>query len=388
MIPISRPYIGREEQQEVLKVLKSGYLVQGEKVEEFEKAFAKYCQVKYAIATSSGTTALHLALLSLDIGPGDEVITTPFTFIASVNSILYVGAKPAFVDIDLETFNINPQLIEKAITSRTKAILPVHLFGLPANMEKILKIAKKYKLVVVEDACQAHGAEVRMRLKHLGSGRLERSESHDSPDGGGVWKKVGSIGDVGCFSFYPTKNMTCGEGGMVTTNDEKIARKIRLLRNHGMGKRYHYEILGYNFRMTEVAAAIGLVQLRKLDVANFARIQNAKVYNQNLKFVTTPFVPSYAKHVYHQYTIRVNGGRRDEVCQKLKDLGIETQIYYPSPIYRQKFYPQLDKLYNTLNFPETKRACQEVLSLPVYPALKKSDVEKVVDRVNLCLKQP
>ncbi|MDY7042585.1 MAG: DegT/DnrJ/EryC1/StrS family aminotransferase, partial [Chloroflexota bacterium] len=250
MIAIAKPLMGAEEKQAVLAVLDSGMLAQGDRVAEFEEAFAAFCGVKHAIATSSGTTALHVALLAHGIGPGDEVITTPFTFIASANSVLYVGAKPVFVDIDPTTFNLDPAKIEAAITPRTKAILPVHLFGLPCEMPAISVLAKEHGLAVIEDACQAHGADIKGR-------------------------RAGSFG-TGCFSFYPTKNITTAEGGMITTDADDIAEHARLIRSHGMRRRYYHESLGYNFRMTDIHAAIGLAQLPKLESFNERRIANAR----------------------------------------------------------------------------------------------------------------
>lgn len=353
MISISKPILGKEEKGAVLKVLDSGFLAQGAKVEEFEKKFAKYIGVKYAIAASSGTTALHLALLAHGIKKGDEVITSPFTFIASSNAILYCGAKPVFVDIG-EDFNINPDLIEKKITKRTKAILVVHLYGCPAQMDKIMKIAKKYNLVVIEDACQAHGAAIKK-------------------------KKVGSFG-TGCFSFYPTKNMTTGEGGMVTTNDKKIAEKAKLLRNHGMRIRYYHAILGYNFRMTEIAAAIGIEQLKKLEKFNKKRISNANYFNKNIKIkgVILPRVKKGYRHVFHQYTIRITSQcpkSREEIIKTLNKNGIGSAIYYPVSVYCQK--PYIKHGYKD-HSPVTEKYTREVLSIPIHPSLTKKDLKKIV----------
>ncbi|MBC7227813.1 MAG: DegT/DnrJ/EryC1/StrS family aminotransferase [Thermoflexales bacterium] len=356
MIPIAKPMIGEEEKQAVLEVLESGMLAQGPRVQALEEAFAEYCGVKYAVATSSGTTALHVALLAHGIGPGDEVITTPFTFIASANSILYVGARPVFVDIDPATFNIRPDLLENAITPRTKAIMPVHLFGLPADMDPILEVAERYGLVVVEDACQAHGAEYK-------------------------GKRVGGFG-TGCFSFYPTKNITTAEGGIITTNDEKIAERCRVIRQHGMRRRYYHDELGFNFRMSDVHAAIGLAQLRKLEQFNEVRIANARYLSEHLRGVVVPVVPEGRRHVFHQYTVRVPDGRRDAVLDGLRERGIGTAVYYPVPVHQQRLYRDMG--YN-LVLPEAERAAQEVLSLPVHPGLSRADLENIVDAVNeLC----
>ncbi len=353
MIPIARPQIGEEEKQAVLEVLESGILAQGPRVQAFEEAFAEYCGVKYAIATSSGTTALHVALLAHGIGPGDEVITTPFTFIASANAILYAGARPVFVDIDPATFNIAPDRIKAAITKRTKAIMPVHLFGLPADMGPIMEIAERYGLIVIEDACQAHGAE------YLG-------------------KRVGSFG-TGCFSFYPTKNITTGEGGMITTNDERVAEKCRIIRQHGMRKRYYHDELGFNFRMTDIHAAIGLSQLQKLERFNEARIANARYLSARLQGVQPPVVPEGRRHVFHQYTIRASDGQRDSLLEGLKKRGIGVEVYYPVPVHQQRIYRDLG--YN-LTLPEAEKAAREVLSLPVHPGLSLRDLEAIVEAVN------
>jgi len=352
MIPIAKPLIGEEEKRAVLAVLDSGMLAQGPRVAEFEQAFAAFCGVKHAIATSSGTTALHVALLAHGIGPGDEIITTPFTFIASANAILYVGAKPVFADIDPITFNINPAQIEAALTHRTKAILPVHLFGLPCDMPAITALAGKYGLAVIEDACQAHGAAIN-------------------------GQRVGSFG-TGCFSFYPTKNITTAEGGMITTNDDPIAERARLIRSHGMRQRYYHESLGYNFRMTEIQAAIGLAQLPKLETFNERRIANALYFSARLRNVIIPQVPAGYRHVFHQYTIRVPD-YRDDLAEGLRQRGVATGIYYPVPIHRQTFYQQLG--YDG-HFPVAEQMSREVLSLPVHPALTKEDLDTIVQAVN------
>jgi dTDP-4-amino-4,6-dideoxygalactose transaminase len=354
MIAISKLKLGKEELVAVAKVLKSGQAVQGKKVAEFETAFAKYIGTKYAVAVSSGTAALHLSLLALGVGKGDEIITTPFSFIASANAILYVGAKPVFVDIDASTFNIDPELIEAKITKKTKAILPVHLFGLPCHIQSIMKIAKKHKLFVVEDACQAHGAS----FKH---------------------RKVGSFGDLGCFSFYATKNMTTIEGGMITTNDKQLYEKLLLLRNHGSKIKYQHEILGYNFRMTDINAAIGLAQFKKLAKFNKVRINNAKYLTKNLagiKNLILPFAPAQFSHVFHQYTVRLNANiNREKIIKTLETRGIQAGIYYPIPIHKQKLYQSLgykDKL------PVTENVARSVLSLPVHPYLTKTELKRIV----------
>jgi perosamine synthetase len=353
VIPIANPMIGEEEKRAVLEVLDSGLLAQGPKVMAFEDAFARMCGVRYAVATSSGTTALHVALLAHGIGPGDEVITTPFTFIASANAILYVGARPAFVDIDPATFNVDPARIEAAMTVRTKAIMPVHLFGLMCDMEPIMALARAHNLVVIEDACQAHGAEYHGR-------------------------RAGSFG-TGCFSFYPTKNVTSGEGGMITTDDAGVAERCRIIRQHGMRRRYYHDELGFNFRMTDVHAAIGLAQLEKLESFNEARAANARFLSEHLVGVATPVVSNGYRHVFHQYTVRVPDGRRDVVVDGLRDREIGTGVYYPVPVHRQRVY--VERGYEGA-LPEAERASAEVLSLPVHPALSSADLEAIVAAVN------
>ena len=360
MIPIAKPIIDEDEISTVTVVLRSGIIAQGRKVEEFEEAFAQFIGTRYAVAVNSGTAALHIALLTHEIGKGDEVITSPFTFISSANSILFTGAKPVFVDIEEDSFNIAPDSIAEEITPRTKAIMPVHLYGQPCDMKRIMRIAQEHGLVVIEDACQAHGAEYE--------------------------KKVGSFG-TGCFSFYPTKNMTTGEGGMITTNDNDIAQKARMIRSHGQRQRYLHEILGYNYRMTDIAAAIGLCQLGKLEEFNSKRIENAKFLTKELggiKGLIPPSVKSNTRHVFHQYTVRITqdfGISRDELRQKLMDKGVGTEIYYPLPIHKQPLYQNLG--YND-HLPNSEKAAKEVLSLPIHPSLTKKDLEYVVDSLRNC----
>ena len=351
-IPIAKPIIGDEEIEEVIKVLKSGFIAQGPKVTEFEKEFAKYIGAKYGVATNSGTAALHIALLACGIKKGDEVITTPFSFAATGNSILYTGAKPVFVDIDPETFNIDPEKIEISINEKTKAIMPVHLYGQAAEMDKINDIAKKHDLFVIEDSAQAHGSQYKD-------------------------KKAGNLGDMGCFSFYPTKNMTTSEGGIITTNNKELAEKSRIFRAHGETKRYEHSVLGYNFRMTDISAAIGLAQLEKIDEFTKKRIANAKYLTKELKDIrgiTTPKVLDGVKHVYHQYTIKVDGNR-DELVKFLNDNGIGTGIHYPIPIYKQELYLNLG--YND-RLKETEKAANVVISLPIHPSLSKDDLATIV----------
>ncbi|MBK9926005.1 MAG: DegT/DnrJ/EryC1/StrS family aminotransferase [Anaerolineales bacterium] len=354
MIYMAKPQIGEEEKQAVMEVLDSGIIAQGPRTKAFEEGFAQMCNTKYAIATSSGTTALHVALLAHGIKAGDEVITSAFTFIASANSVLFTGAKPVFVDIDPRTFNLDVAQIESAITPKTKAILPVHLYGLACDMDPIMSLAEKHGLAVIEDACQSHGATYK-------------------------GKKVGSFG-TGTFSLYPTKNMTSGEGGMITTNDASIDEHSRVIRQHGMRVRYYHDELGYNFRMTDVHAAIGLAQLKKLDGFNSKRQANAKFLSENLKGVVTPYIPEGQTHVFHQYTIRVPDGKRDALRTHLQEKGVGSEVYYPVPIHQQTFY--VKELGYNQSLPETEHATTEVLSLPVHASLSPSDLETIVSAVN------
>ena len=354
MIYMAKPQIGDDEKQAVMEVLDSGMIAQGPRVKAFEEAFAEMCGVKHAIATSSGTTALHVALLANGIGPGDEVITSAFTFIASTNSILFTGARPVFVDLDPRTFNLDADLIEAAITPKTKAIMPVHLYGLACDMNPILQVAEKHGLKIIEDACQSHGATYK-------------------------GKKVGSFG-TGTFSLYPTKNITSGEGGMITTNDPVIDEKCRVIRQHGMRKRYYHDELGFNFRMTDIHAAIGLAQLKKLDKFNAIRQANAKFLSENLRGVVVPYVPEEQTHVFHQYTVRVPNGKRDALRTHLQESEVGSEVYYPVPIHQQSFY--VSDLGYKDNLPETENAAQEVLSLPVHAGLSASDLETIVAALN------
>ncbi|MEL7671120.1 DegT/DnrJ/EryC1/StrS family aminotransferase [Methanobacterium sp.] len=353
MIPIAKPFIGDEEIKEVEAVLRSGFIAQGPKVAEFEEKFAEYIGTRHAAATSSGTTALHVALLCAGIGKGDEVITTPFSFAATANSVLYAGGKPVFVDIDPKTYNINPEKIEEAITDKTKAILPVHLYGQPADMDQICKIAEDHDLKVIEDAAQAHGA-----IYH--------------------GKKVGSIGDMACFSFYPTKNITTGEGGIITTDDDAFDKDARAIRAHGESERYEHVTLGYNFRMTDIAAAIGVVQIKRLEEFNEKRIENAEYLTEHINSIEgieSPYVAENVRHVFHQYTVKVEDGKRDELKEFLNNEGIGTGVHYPRTIYNQKLYEDLGY---AADCPEAEKAAAEVLSLPVNPTLTAEDFGKIV----------
>lgn len=361
MIPLVRLIIGKEEVREVVKVLKSGQLVQGPLVQKLEKNFSKLCGTKYAIATNSGTSALHTALHVLGIGPGDEVITTPFTFVATANSVLMTGAKPIFVDIEKHTFNINPKLIERKITKKTKAILAVDLFGQSADYNEINKIAKKHGLFVVEDAAQSIGAIYSSKM-------------------------TGSLADIACFSLYATKNIISGEGGMITTNNKNLDRKSRLFRSHGQDEknRYNYLDLGYNYRMTDISAAIALEQLKRINILTKRRQEIAKIYDENLsgiKGLITPKIRISTTSVYHQYTIRITkdfGMSRDEFVKYLEKKGIQTNIYYPTPLYRFK---HLAFYNNPKSFPVSERVEKEVLSIPVHPQLTDKEIYYIIDTI-------
>ena len=361
-VSIASPVIEDEEINAVVEVMKSGMIAQGPKVFEFEEEFAKYVGAKYGIATNSGTSALHVALLAAGIGEGDEVITTPFTFAATGNSILYTGARPVFVDIDEDTFTIDPAKIEEAITDKTKAIMPVQLYGQAADMDPIMEIAKNHDLIVIEDAAQAHGAEYN-----------------------GV--KVGNLGDMACFSFYPTKNMTTSEGGMITTNNEEFAENAKVYRAHGSATKYHHDVLGYNFRMTDIGAAIGLEQLKKIDSFNQKRNENAKYLNEGLAdvdLVETPIVKDGYEHVYHQYTVKVKDGKRDALSDYLIENGIGNGIYYPIPLYDQVLYK---KLGYDQSLPVTEKTVGEVLSLPIHAKLTKFDLDLIIDTIKKANKE-
>jgi perosamine synthetase len=356
-ISIAKPNFGKEEEDVVKEVLESGILVSGPRTQSFEKEFAEYIRVEHAIAVTNGTVALDVALKALKIGPGDEVITSAFSFIASSNCILFQNAKPIFADINPKTFNIDPSDVAEKITAKTKALIPVHLFGQPANMDTLIEIAQDNGIALVEDAAQAHGAEYKGR-------------------------KTGSMGDAGCFSFYATKNITVGEGGMITTNDPKLANKVRLLINHGQSRKYHHETLGYNYRMTELCAAIGSVQLKKLDGFNRKRIDNSRLLSNGIRGVkglTVPYVDNDVKHVFHQYVVREDSYHldRDELAERLTEHGVGVAIHYPVPIYRQPLYQTLG--YSGVVCPNTEEACTRVLSLPVHSQVDKEDIEYLLD---------
>lgn len=355
-IPIAKPLVGAEEAARVQQVLASGMLASGPVVGEFERSFASYVGARHAIATSNGTTALHAALVGLGIRPGDEVIVPAFTFIASANSVLLAGATPVLVDVDERTFCVDPAAIEAAITPRTRAIMPVHLFGHPADMDAMQAIAAQNELRVLGDAAQAHGAA-------LGS------------------RRVGALGDAECFSFYPTKNMTTGEGGMVTTNDDTVAARVRAFVNHGRADAglgtYDHLTLGHNFRLTDLHAAIGTVQLGKLESWNARRRSNAEQLSKLLggADVVLPSVAAGARHAFHQYTVRTRD--RAALIHRLRADGVGFGVYYPKALHQ---YAHL-AAYARGPLPRAESAAREVLSLPVHPAVSDADIERVAAAV-------
>lgn len=358
MIPIARPMLGEEEMAAVREVLESGQLTQGAKVRQFEENFAAFIGCRHAVAVANGTAALFLALTACGISCGDEVITSPFSFVATANMIQATGAKPVFVDIDPATYCLDSEGVEKVSGRRqVRAILPVHLYGHPANLTDLRDIAERKGLLLIEDAAQAHGAS---------------------------WQgqRIGSTGTA-CWSFYATKNMTTGEGGMVTTDDNKVAEQVRLLREHGSRTRYHHEQFGWNLRMTEIQAAIGIVQLAKLPAMNERRIRNAAYLNERLAGISGLVLPTQrpeALHVYHQYTLRVTTDfrlARDVLKEKLTSKGVGTSVHYPLPIHRQPNYVSEE----WGRFPKAEQAASEVLSLPVHPSLSEDDLAKIADEV-------
>jgi dTDP-4-amino-4,6-dideoxygalactose transaminase len=354
VIPVARPLIGSEEETAVLEVLRSGQLAEGPRVKAFEAEFAAYCGARHAITVNSGTAALIVALQANGVGPGDEVITSPFSFIATATSIMACGATPVFVDIDPFDFNLDPDAIDAAITDATKAIMPVHLFGHPARMTEIAEIAEDNGLAIIEDAAQAHGAE------HAG-------------------RRAGTFG-TGCFSFYPTKNMATGEGGIITTDDDEVARLCRIIRNHGQEVRYRSDYFGLNWRMTDLAAAIGSVQLRHLEDWNEARIANATKLSTLITSVQTPQVREGDRHVYHQYTVRLSGDR-EQIQKALLDAGVGSAIHYPMTINRQPIMEKMG-IGQDADVPVAEAAAAAVLSLPVHPSLTDEDIEHIATVVN------
>lgn len=332
----------------------------------FEKEFAKYCGSEFCVGLSSGTAALFLSLLCSDIGEGDEVIVPDFTYIATALAVSYTGARPVFVDIEEDSYNINIASLEKAVTKRTKAVIPVHLYGQPVKMPQILKIAKVYGLKVIEDAAQAHGASMRLS--------------------DGQWVKCGSLGDVGCFSFYPTKNLgALGDGGAVTTNSDEIYRKLLMLRDYGRISKYEHAIIGYNSRLDTLQAAILREKLKKIDAWNKMRQEAAFYYNLRFKDVPSVITPSSedgVKHVYHVYAIRTN--KRERVYNCLRDKGIGAIIHYPIPLHLQPAYRSLG--YKEGDFPVSEKTAKEIISLPIFPHLSKKQIRYVCDCIKKAVK--
>ena len=368
MIPLSKIVLDDDAIEAVVAVLKSGKLTQGKKVAELEKKIAKLCGVKYAVAVNSGTAAIHCILYALGIEKGDEVITTPLSFVATANPILMVGAKPVFVDIDEKNYNIDPDKIESAITKKTKAIIAVNLYGQPANYEQIIKIAKKHKLFVIEDAAQSINAKYKN-------------------------KTSGNLADIGCFSLYATKNIISGEGGLITTNNKTYYEKAVRFRQHGEnpGKRYDYIDLGYNYRMTDILASIAIVQLKKVHSYTKTRQKIAKLYSSAFKMIKELVVPSVNQdrtHVYHQYVLRIKKNAmltRDAMRKFLAKKGVETNVHYPKPLYE---FPHLTsyKLSNS-SFPITKKVVNEILSIPVHPHLTIREIEYIIDTITSCFQK-
>lgn len=340
----------------IKKVIEMQNFILGEEVSGLEKEVAVYCGTKYGVGVASGTDALILAMKALDVGPGDEVMTTPFTFFATAESISTVGAKPVFVDIDPKTYNIDPNLIEKKITKKTKAIMPVHLYGQCADMDPIMEIARKHGLKVIEDDAQAIGATYKGR-------------------------RSGSMGDIGALSFFPSKNLGgFGDGGMVTTNDEKLAERIKSLRVHGSSARYVHSEIGMNSRLDNLQAAVLRIKLKYLDKWLEARRETAEFYNEKLKAapVITPYVPDYNIHTYHQYTLRVKAGR-EKLMKHLIDSGIETRTYYPIPLHLQDCYKGLG--YKKGSIKESEKASEEAFSIPIFPEMTQAQKEYIIEKI-------
>jgi perosamine synthetase len=365
MISMAKPQVGQEEIDAVVAVMKSGMIASGAVVAEFEQAFADYIGMPSAVATSNGTTALHAALLGLQIGEGDKVITTPFTFIASSNSILFNRAIPVFIDIDEDSFLLDLDKVEAYLANNNdgsvKAILVVHLFGLACDMPRLMQIAKKYNVKVIEDCAQSHGAEIN-----------------------GI--KAGSFGDAACFSFYPTKNMTTSEGGITLFKDKAIADLARKYVNHGRVDQYKHDVLGFNYRMTNICAAIGLAQLKKLPTMNEARRKNAAIYDELLAantVIKTPVVQPQFKHVYHQYTVVIDGVAREQVQALLAEHSIGCAVVYPFSMTEQEFYQDKSECEGDIVARELSR---KVLSLPVHPGLTDEQIKKVCQVLNTLYK--
>ena len=357
-INIADPCLGEEEAKAVYDVVKSGWLYEGKKTKEFEETFASYCGARNAVAFFNGTVALHAVLKALEIGPGDEVIVPSQTFISTATSVLHAGASAVFCDIDARTFNMDPEDLEKRITSKTKAIIPVHYAGQSADMDGINRIAAKHDLFVVEDAAEAHGAVYKN-------------------------KKVGGFGDAAMFSFTPTKNITTGEGGLITTDDDALAKKLRLIKNHGQEGQYNHVCLGFNYRITEMQSAIGVEQLKKLDGIIAAKRKNAAAFGDllsGIKGIVTPFVSKDCSPVFMMYTIKVIaqecGHSRDELMKRLDENGIQTKIYFP-PVHKQPVFKDLAKT----KLPVTDSVSSQLLSLPFHSKITGSDMLYISEKI-------
>ena len=353
--------IKKDVQVSFKNILKRSDFILGEEERLFEQEFAAYCNRKFGVGVNSGTDALILSLLSLGIGPGDEVIVPVFTFIATASSVSLTGAKPVFVDIEDRTLNIDVNRVARAVTRRTKAIIPVDLFGQPVDMAALVKIARKYNLKVIEDAAQAHGAVYYDKKGAGGSGRQER--------------KAGSLGDISCFSFYPTKNLGgCGDGGMIVVDDERLYNKLLMLRDNGRKSKYEHALIGYNSRLDTLQAAVLRSKLKHLDTWNNLRRKKAAAYDcllKNVRGITVPFEAAYARHVYHIYSVRT--GSRDPLLEYLKKQGIGVMVHYPLPLHLQPAYRTLG--YKNGDFPVAEKAAKEIVSLPMHPFLRYSQIE-------------
>ncbi len=346
--------------RELAKSLDETRFILGPNVQALEEEFAAYCGSRYAVGVASGTDALHLALKAAGIGPGDEVITSPFTFIATAEAIAYVGATPVFVDVDPQTYNIDTSRIEAAITAKTKALLPVHLFGQPADLKELQAIGDKHGLLLIEDCAQSTGADYQGKM-------------------------TGSFGLAGCFSFFPSKNLGCfGDGGMITTDDEALANEIKVLRNHGSRQQYHHNCIGYNSRLDELQAVILRIKLRQLDTYNRGRRRAAELYNQLLADlpVTTPCTTRDRTHVYHQYTLLADD--REQLQQALADEKIASAVYYPIPLHRQEVFAEA---YQSTSLPVAEGLSKRVLSLPMFPELENGQVEKICQVIRTCYQE-
>jgi dTDP-4-amino-4,6-dideoxygalactose transaminase len=347
----------------IANVINTTAFIKGPQISEFENNLAKYLNTKHVISCANGTDALMIALMALDLKPGDEVITPPFTFIATVETIAFLGLKPVFIDVEPGTFNIDCNKLEKLITNKTKAIIPVHLFGQCADMYKIMKIANKHKLFVIEDTAQANGA--------------------DFIFGCGTKQKAGTIGQIGCTSFFPSKNLGCfGDGGAMFTNSDELAERIRSISNHGMKVRYYHDMLGVNSRLDSIQAAVLNVKLKYLDEYNAARQKAAAFYDQALKgldFVETPSYSNSSTHIFHQYTLKVKNGKRDQLKKYLEENNIPSMIYYPVPLHLQKAFKYLGLKEG--DFPVSEALCKEVLSLPMHTELDNEQLNYICEKV-------